>query len=143
MNEAEITRYIVETFTGVETDTSTPDTFFFYDTERRLPFATLVTRDNAYDSVSNLNRPGVFRLSIGIEKQTYQAMFGTAAADTTAPTYDYTALDQVLPHPEYGKMYWVAILSPSDETFQTVVAPLLAEAYAKDVAKHARRAPRD
>jgi len=33
-----------------------------------------------------------------------------------------------MPHPVYGKMYWVCVLNPSAETFETVKG-LLAEAY--------------
>jgi hypothetical protein len=47
--------------------------FFFYGPEHKFPFATLVTND-AYDQASNLSRPSVFRLNIGISKQTYQSM---------------------------------------------------------------------
>lgn len=49
-----------------------------------------------------------------------------------------------MPHPVYGKMYWVCvcILSPSEDTFQDVVQPLLAEAYELDVSKYAKRAAR-
>jgi Family of unknown function (DUF6194) len=45
------------------------------DPRRRLPFATIVTRD-AYERVSNLDRPGVFRLNIGVGRETYRSMFG-------------------------------------------------------------------
>src|SRR5919201_1444819 len=48
------------------------DSFFFYDPDgkpsaRRMPFATIVTKDyDGFDTASNLNRPGVFRLNIGV-----------------------------------------------------------------------------
>lgn len=65
LDEAAISRYITETLDGVEVVTApSGDSFFFYDPDRslphdrRLPFATLVTSD-AYDQVSNLNRPGI------------------------------------------------------------------------------------
>src|SRR6266566_6200029 len=128
MNEASITRYIIGTFDGVETVTSSDNTFFFYGPERMFPFVTLVTNDD-YDQFSNLNRPSVFRLNIGISKQTFRSLFGpqpsqssTSGADEVADSgYDFTALDQLMPHPEYGRMYWVCVLNPSPETFQEVV----------------------
>ncbi|MEP6774601.1 MAG: DUF6194 family protein [Chloroflexota bacterium] len=54
----------------------------------------------------------------------------------------FTALDQLMPHPFYGKMHWVCTLNPSDETFRTVVQSLLAEAYERDLRKHTKRADR-
>jgi hypothetical protein len=48
-----------------------------------------------------------------------------------------------MPHPVYGKMYWVCILNPGPETFQSVVRPLLAEAYNLDVKKHSKKAARE
>lgn len=152
MDEASITQYIMDTFDGVETVTSSGNTFFFYGSERKFPFATLVTNDD-YDQHSNLNRPSVFRLNIGISKQTYRSLFGSRPSQTSvsgAPGaggavdidsgYDYTALDQVMPHPVYGRMYWICVLNPDAETFREVVWPLLAEAYNLDVSKHAKHA---
>jgi hypothetical protein len=140
VNEDQVIQYITGTFEGVETQTVSDNTFFFYASERMFPFTTLVTNDD-YEQVSNLNRPGVFRLNIGVSKQTFQALFGTqrfgSEEDTTV--YDFAALDQVMPHPVYGKMYWVGILNPSPKTFQTVVQPLLAEAYDMAVKKYLKK----
>jgi hypothetical protein len=152
MDEALITQYITDTFDGVETVTMTGTTFFFYGSERMFPFATLVTNDD-HDQVSNLNRPSVFRLNIGVTKQTFRSLFGSlpsqpppsnasGAGEDVDSGYDFTALDRLMPHPVYGRMYWVCVLNPSAETFQEVVRPLLAEAYERDVNKHAKRSPR-
>src|SRR6476659_1321358 len=107
-----------------------------------LPLATRVTNDD-YDSFSNLNRPSVFRLNIGISKPTYNALLGARPLpndEAEDSGYDFTALDQLMPHPVYGRMYWVCVLNPSPATFQTVVQPLLAEAYAMAVKKYTKRA---
>jgi len=136
MDQAEITRYINDTFEGVHTDTSTPDTFFIYDPERKFPFATIVTSDNDYDNASYLNRPSVFRLNIGISKATFQTLFG-GRSDTDA-AHDFTALDRLMPHPTYGRMHWICVLNPSAETFE-VVKPLLAEAYNLSVERYGKR----
>lgn len=146
MNEASIAQYIIDTFDGIHTVTADGNTFFFYDPDRKFPFATLVTND-AYDQTSDLNRPSVFRLNIGIGKQTYRSLFGsrtpTSAEDGGVDSgYDFTALDRLLPHPVYGKMYWVCVLNPSATTFQAAVQPLLAEAYDLAVSKYAKRAAR-
>jgi hypothetical protein len=135
MDETAISRYITETFDGVETISMTGNTFFFYGPEHKFPFVTLVTNDE-YDNDSDLQRPGVFRLNIGVRKPTFQALFAT----DTAHDPDFTALDRLLPHPVYGKMFWVSILNPSTTTFTSSVQPLLAEAYEIAVARDTRRA---
>jgi hypothetical protein len=61
--------------------------------------------------------------------------------EVVGPVHDFTTLDQLLPHPVYGRMYWVCILNPSDETFRAV-QPLLAEAYDLAVGKYAKRVAR-
>jgi hypothetical protein len=169
MNEAAIISSIAHSFEGVETATANGDTFFFYRSERKFPFATLVTSD-INDSYSNLSRPSVFRLNIGVSKQTYQALFGqqkpqgervvpkVVAADSDAAgaarddsgqsediqrSYDFTVLDTLMPHPVYGRQYWVCVLSPSHATFEAQVRPLLVEAYELAAGIRSRRAKRE
>ncbi len=48
-----------------------------------------------------------------------------------------------MPHPVYGKMYWICVLNPGDALFQQSVRPLLAEAYDLSVRKHAKARPAD
>ena len=126
MNESSVVDYITKTFPEVETTSSFGYTFFFYRSERKLPFATLIASDYDYDRISNLDRPGVFRLNIGISKQTFQSLFGTTKVDVS--NYDFTALDVIMPHPDYAKQHFVCVLSPTETTFERVGA-LLAEAY--------------
>lgn len=137
MDEAAITQYITQTFAGVETTTAYSYIFFFYGADRMLPFATLATVDNEYDRVSQLDRPGVFRLNIGVRKPTFQALFGTDKVDVSA--YDFTALDTIMPHPDYAPQSWICVLTPSEATFQQRVQPFLAEAYDMAVQRHLRR----
>ena len=143
MNEDEIINYITGAFKDVETATANGDTFFFNDPTQKFPFATLVTSD-FNDQFSNLNRPGVFRLNIGPDKATFQSLFGTPPPSKASdyepiPGYDYTVLDEILPHPVYGRMYWVCILNPGRETFEKNVKPLLAEAYNLSYGRYNRR----
>jgi hypothetical protein len=86
--------------------------------------------------VSQLDRPGVFRLNIGVSKQTFQALLGTDRVDISG--YDFTVLDKIMPHPDYAPQSWVCVLNPSAETFQTVRS-LLAEAYDLAVRRNSRR----
>lgn len=125
MNEQEIMAYLTQTFPEVETQENFGYTFFFYKSERVLPFATLITADNEYDTISNLNRPGVYRLNIGIGRETFQALFGSAKIE--ASHYDFTACDVLLPHPEYAPQHFVCVLSPNQILQKT--QELLTEAY--------------
>src|SRR5262249_858284 len=147
MDEASIIRYIAATFAGVDVEQpkagSGPeiawgDSFFIYDPDRNLeptqrhPFATIVTKDYSdFDRASNLNRPGVFRLNIGVTKDTYRALFGPqlpppGESGVVNTGHDFAALDQMLPHPVYAPQSWVCVLNPSDATFEAM-QPLLAE----------------
>ena len=136
MNESSVADYITKTFPGVETITNFGYTFFFYSSDHKLPFATLISSDYDYDRISNLDRPGVFRLNIGVSKQTFQSLFGTAKVDVSS--YDFTILDVIMPHPDYAQQYFICVLSPSEATFERIGA-LLAEAYDIAVRRYTRR----
>ena len=131
--------YIADTFAGVETTDNWGYKFFFYGPDRMLPFATIATADYPYDHFSNLDRPGVFRLNIGVSRQTFQSLFGASKVDVSA--YDFTVLDKIMPHPEYAAQYFVCVLSPGETTFEKVQA-LLAEAYDLAVRRHSKRQPK-
>jgi hypothetical protein len=133
MNETDMIDYITRAFAGVTTVVADDNTFFFYDPDHMFPFATLMTND-VNDQFSNLARPGVYRLNIGVGKETFLSLFGDAAGD-----YDFTTLDTLMPHPVYGRQRWVCVLNPSAATFESSVQPLLAEAYDRDVRKHTRK----
>lgn len=143
MNQEAVIRYIIDTFNDVEVVESSGDYFFFYDPEKqvqpdhRFPFITLVTGDN-YDNVSNLKRPSVFRLNIGLSKKIFRAVFDSEDL-VTDNNYDFTAFDILMPHPVYGKMYWCCVLNPGDTTTKKV-KELLAGAYDMSVKKYVRRA---
>jgi hypothetical protein len=146
MNESTLTQTILAAFPGVHTATVWGDTFFYYNPDQTRPdefyFATLKTADDEYDTASDLNRPDVFRLNVGIGKASFTALFPERparpgpAGDFDA-NYDFTALDQLLPHPVYGRQYWISVLNPSPATFEQL-RPLLAEAYQRVVAQYDR-----
>lgn len=83
------------------------DSFFFYDPDddaasRRMPFATIVTQDyDGWDTASDLNRPGVFRLNIAVGRTAFEKLTGYPPGEhETRPVRpDYTALDRLIPHP--------------------------------------------
>jgi hypothetical protein len=146
MDEIVMTQYILDTFADVETSNAFGYTFFFYRAERRLPFATLAIKDDEWDRASDLNRSGVFRLNIGVSRDTYRALFGPPPAPPgpsgiVETGHDFRALDQLMPHPVYAPLSWVCVLNPGPETFETV-RPLLAEAYDLAVRRQVKRGAR-
>lgn len=139
MDDVSVTDYLTSTFANVETSTAFGYTFFFYSDDHKLPFATLASSDNEYDRISDLDRPGVFRLNIGVSKQTFQSLFGAGSVDVSG--YDFTALDTIMPHPDYAAQSFICVLSPSDATFERI-QPMLAEAYEIARRRYTRRADR-
>ena len=131
MEQETIAQYIAETLDGVDVVTSDGNAFFFFNPpgtsppDHNFPFATIVANDR-YDQASDLDRPGVYRLNVGVSRQTFRTLFSEAAGDE----HDFTALDTIMPHPVYGQMFWVCVLSPDQETFDAV-KPLLAEAHGR------------
>lgn len=127
-----ITKYILETYPETDVVEAMNAWFFSLDPEKHWPnFATLVTTDE-HDDASDLNRPGVFRLNIGVDRPTFERI---ANAD---PQPDHAAFDRLLPHPVYAKQLWISILNPSDETFAETVVPLLVLAHDRLATARAR-----
>jgi hypothetical protein len=146
-----IIQYVTDTFAGLDIlrpadGPGAGDTFFYHDPERKigpahqLPFATIVTKDyGEFDNRSQLDRPGVYRLNIGVGREAFRALFGYAPGEEPPPgtEYDFAALDRLMPHPLYSTQSYVCVLNPSPATFESV-KPLLAEAYALVADRHAR-----
>ena len=120
-----IKRSILENWPETDAVEALGASFFSLDPEKHWPnFATIVTTDeHDMGAPSDLARPGVFRLNIGVGKATFERL----TADATDP--DFAVLDRILPHPVYAKQRWIAILNPSRQTFDEVVKPLIEEAY--------------
>jgi len=111
--------------------------FFFVGADHRLPFATMASSDNDYDRVSNLDRDGVYRVNIGVSKETFDQLVGNW--HTKEP--DYTELNVFLPHPDYAKQHFVCILNPTGDRLQRT-KELIAEAHAI-AAKRMQRKTKD
>jgi len=123
------------------------DSFFYYDPSGRgadlppQPFATLVTKDYPdFDTASNLNRPGVFRVNVAIGRAGFESLFGyspTAHAEHYAD-HDYAVLDRVVPHPVYAAQGWVCVVNPGPQTAAELES-LLRRAHALAAERHHRR----
>ena len=151
MEADNLKRYINDTFDGVAAVEHDGDTFLTYDpagdlpADRWWPFATIVTGDR-YDSVSALDRPGAYRLNLGLTRATYVSLFG--AAPTRRDEHgvlltgaDYAATDTLLPHPIYASQYWVCVVNPGGASWDTV-RELLAEAHGFAARKYANNRTR-
>jgi hypothetical protein len=132
MTEDDITQHLIDMLAGGRFEMADDNTFFFHDGHSESPFATIVTKDSALDNASKLDRPGVFRLDIGVSEKRFSALFGDAPA-----AVDHAALDAFMPHPVHGKVHWVSVIKPSAKTFERV-KPLLVEARSLAVEKDTR-----
>jgi len=136
IDEAFISNYIMSTFENVETTVNMGYTFFFYRDDHMHAFATIASTGNEYEKISNLDRPGVYRLNIGVSRDTFQTMFGKGKIDVSV--YDFTALDIIMPHPDYSSQFFLCVLSPSEVTFEKI-KPLLTEAYGVATKRYNKR----
>jgi hypothetical protein len=104
-------------------------------------FASIKEHDGPNDAKANLSRPGVFRFAFGLSRPRYEQVFGASYPPRPAkgevvalPSYDLTALDELLPHPVYAWLGWVQVLSPTRQTYLSL-RPLLAEALERTKAR--------
>ena len=139
IDESFITNYIKSTFENVKATVNLGYTFFIYRDDDMLPFATVASTGNEYEKISDLDRPGVYRLNIGVSRETFQSLFGKDKIDLS--DYDFTALDTIIPHPDYSAQFFICVLTPSEATFERI-KPLLSESYAIAVKKYNQRKAR-
>jgi hypothetical protein len=127
-------RLIRETWPDAVVATIESAAFFSLDEKHWPNFATVVwTDEHDEGEPSKLSRPGVYRLNIGVGKETFERLAGAVAGP------DYAAFDSILPHPVYAKQRWISILNPTDATFRDVVMPLLREAHDRLAAQRKRQ----
>ena len=130
---------LLESFEGIAPKASWGETSYFYNPGRRFAngayFATIKLSDGPNDTASALAREGVWRLSFGVSKAKYAALFGPLPARPVkgriiAGDWNFTSLNQLTPHPVYGWMGWCAMLCP-DETLLKQHRPLIEDAHAR------------
>lgn len=139
MTCAEMDAFITARFPDAKRTEAYGYVFFFHSSDEMLPFASLIDADTAYDKVSDLNRPNVYRLNIGLSPKTYAELIPGGSTDVAG--VDFKALDIFLPHPEYAKQRYVCILSPTGERLERVKS-LLDEAYDLAAARGAVKVPK-
>jgi hypothetical protein len=139
----QIIKTITSEFEGVVPKQSWGETSLFYNPGKALPngvyFCTIKEKNGDNDKASNLDRLDVFRVSIGIGKPAYETIFGDRPKRPSKgciidTEYDFTALNELMPHPIYGWASWVQILNPTAQSFIEHLV-LIGEAYASAVIK--------
>lgn len=111
--------------------------------KRGVYVLTVKEKDGDNDKGSDLDRKDVFRVNLGVRKNTFLKMFGTVPSrppkgGVVDMPYDFTETDKILPHPVYAWMSWICALNTSEETFEKL-KPLIREAYEYAKEKYAKR----
>jgi uncharacterized protein DUF6194 len=133
MNQFEVEEFVAK-LDNVQREENFGYIFFFVGDDHRLSFVIIAQSDNDFDNVSNLNREGVFRINIGVSRETFEALLGDASSENV----DYSVLNVFLPHPDYSKQHFVCILNPSQEN-EEVTKNLIVEAHSIAAARYQRR----
>lgn len=137
MNAEQILNYCLEHLDGTVLVESWGEKGVFYNPDhvlkRGVYILTVKEKDGDNDKGSELNRKDVYRVNLGIRKNSFIELFGAipkrpAAGEIVDMDYDFTALDKILPHPVYAWMAWICILNPSERTFENL-KPHIQEAY--------------
>lgn len=137
MDKEEIISYCLKSFEGTVAAKNWGEQGVFYNPDYVLKkgvyILTIKEKDGANDQASDVDREGVFRVNVGIRKETFRGMFSEIpkrplAGSVVKMDYDFTKLDTIMPHPVYAWMSWICVLNPSVETFETL-KPLIEESY--------------
>lgn len=134
MNQSEVESFVAS-LENVQQTENFGYLFFFVGDDHMLPFVTIATSDNEYDKVSNLDREGVFRINIGVNRETFKLLFSAS----TSENIDYSVLNIFLPHPDYAKQNFICILNPSGENVERT-KQLIVEAHSIASARYQRKA---
>ena len=137
MNQQQVEAF-VESLPNVQWSEAYGYRFYFYGDDHRMPFLTMANSDSEYDNRSNLSREGVFRVNLGVSRETFSGLFPEAVIDPDV--LDYTSLNEFLPHPDYWKQSFLCILNPAGENVARL-QDLIREAHGVSQARYDRRAP--
>ncbi len=147
MTPDKISNYCLENLEGTVLVESWGEKGIFYNPDhvlkRGVYILTVKEKDGDNDKGSDLDRENVYRVNLGIRKESFAKLFGEvpkrpSAGGVVDMNYDFTALDKILPHPVYAWMAWVCVLNPSEQTFEGL-KPYVQEAYAYAKEKFKKR----
>jgi len=147
MTAKQLENWILDNYNGVIVKDAYRERSFFYNPDGSFPkgiyFATIKESDGPNDKASNLNRDGIYRLSIGVGKKQYQHLFGEipkrpAKGNIVELDFDFTTTGMFLPHPIYAWLGWVSINNPDNENLE-LVKELLDISYRNALAKFSKK----
>lgn len=143
----QILQYCLKNLDGTVLAESWGEKGIFYNPngvlKRGVYVLTVKEKDGENDKASGLDREGVYRVNLGVRKNTFLEMFGTVPkrppkGGVVDMPCDFTETDKILPHPVYAWMSWICALNPSEGTFEKL-KPLIREAYEYAKEKYAKR----
>ena len=134
MTQAEVEQFVAG-FNNVQRTEDFGYSFFFVGDDHRLPFVTPANSDSDFDNVSKLNREGVFRVNIGVSRETFENLI----AEPNLQAIDYSGLNVFLPHPHYSRQYFVRMLNPSGKNV-AATKKLIVEAHSIAAGRLQRKA---
>ncbi|TWS19614.1 erythromycin esterase [Tsukamurella asaccharolytica] len=93
------------------------DTFVYYTPNGEpgvMPYLTIVTKNYPEDALSDLDRPGAFRLNANVGREVFTELIGYPPSDHAvhAGEWDYATDGAVIPHPLFAKLGWVSVVNP-------------------------------
>lgn len=147
MKPDEILKYCLDYLEGSILVESWGEKGIFYNPghalKRGVYILTVKEKDGDHDKSSNLDRPGIYRVNLGVRKGTFIKLFGAVpkrpgAGGIVEMDHDFSVTDQILPHPVYAWMSWMCVLNPSEDTFEAL-KPYIQEAYEYAKEKFAKR----
>lgn len=137
MKADDILDYCLKNLKGTVLSKNWGEKGIFYNPDYRLPkgvyILTIKEKDGDNDKASNINRDGIYRVNLGLRKDSFKDMFLSVpkrppAGCVVEMDYDFTRLDTIMPHPVYAWMGWICVLNPSEQTFEKL-KPLIEESY--------------
>ena len=116
------------------------DHFFYYAPDERTPsntqpYATIVTKDYPGDDASRLDEAGRWRVNIHVGRMRFLELLGEDPR--SFGDRDFAVADEILPHPVYGALGWVAVVNPHD--LVETVCGLLRDAHDDAARRFSRR----
>lgn len=106
--EMEVVHRHLTEMQGVAPQSAWGETSYFYNPGQRLErgayFATIKKKDGDNDRASGLDRPGFWRLNIGVSKQTFISTFGAPPPRPTKGQviegpWNFREANLITPHP--------------------------------------------
>lgn len=127
MTPDKILEYCLKELDGTVLVRSWEESGIFYNPQNRLKrgvyILTVKEKDGNHDKSSKLDRENIYRVNVGVRKNTFAKMFGAIPqrppkGSVVKMGYDFSETDQILPHPIYAWMGWICSLNPTEKTFE-------------------------